>query len=583
MNSKRSFSYGEDFRHGQPAQSLRDAHSYVPDLVTMITPSSSQLREMVERFFSDRDALMRFYSVPGSTLQLTRLQEFYEAWQMKLEEIPYESLGVDGRIDWHLLKGKLKYFLVNIDLDKKRNSEIEPILPIYESVAHLQEKRRQFEHIDAEAIASTLATLNLQLVEAQESLLGEEVVTRSIALRAANRMSDLHKTLDDWFKFYDGYDPAFSWWVRTPYTKLTETMKKYERFLREDIVGATDPENEPIVGDPVGEEGLAADLEFEMIPYTPAELIAMAEKELAWCMVEWKKVSQEMGLGDDWKAALKYTMGDHLSPGEQPELIAYQAYEAIEYVLKRDLLTVPTLAIDVWRMTMMSPQAQKTNPFFLGGERLQVSFPTDSMDDADKHSSLRANNIHLARCTVHHELIPGHHMQGFCMERFNPHRRSFRTPFWIEGWALWWEFLLWDLGFPETPENRAGMLFWRTHRCARIVFSLNFHIGKWTPQECIDYLVEQVGHDRQTATGEVRRSFNGNYPPLYQAAYMIGAIQVRALHAELVTTGIVSLKDFHDRFMQGNMMPIEMVRASIGGNKLPRDYITSWKFASINT
>ena len=94
--------------------------------------------------------------------------------------------------------------------------------------------------------------------------------------------------------------------------------------------------------------------------------------------------------------------------------------------------------------------------------------------------------------------------------------------------------LLWDLGFPKTPENRVGMLFWRMHRAARIIFSLRFHLGNLTPQQCIDFLVDRVGHERANAEAEVRRSFNGSYPPLYQLAYMMGGLQFRALHRELV-------------------------------------------------
>ena len=44
--------------------------------------------------------------------------------------------------------------------------------------------------------------------------------------------------------------------------------------------------------------------------------------------------------------------------------------------------------------------------------------------------------------------------------------------------------------FAKTPEDRIGMLFWHMHRCARIIFSLNYHTSKWTPQQCIDFLEE---------------------------------------------------------------------------------------------
>ena len=414
----------------------------------------------------------------------------------------------------------------------------------------------------------------------RKSLEGEAAKpSRIVALRAANRLGGLAKQLQDWFEYYDHYDPQFSWWAHEPYKGLMVALEDYEKFLREKIVGAKPGEDEPIVGDPIGAEGLKLDLEHEMMPYGPDELIAVAEREFAWCEAEWRKVAHDMGLGDDWKAALERTKQDYVQPGEQPALIASLAYEAVDFVTKRDLITVPPLARDDWLMAMMSPERQKVNPFFLGGDKIEVSFPTDTMDAKAKLDSLRANNRHFCHATVFHELIPGHHLQGWYADRYNKHRDLFDTPFYVEGWALWWEFHLWDLGFQQTPEDRAGALFWRTHRCARIIFSLNFHLGKWTPQQCIDFLVERVGHDRHTATGEVRRSFNGDYAPLYQVGYMMGAIQLRTLNADLVKSGRMPEKEFHDSILIGGNMPIEMVRARLLGTKLPKDYTPSWKFA----
>ncbi len=571
--------FAEDFRHGQPAQAQRDAALYVPDLGPLAKPQSSELRELVERFKEDRDGLLQVYSVPASALQLRRLREFYQAWQARLEAMAYDPLGVEGRLDWHLLRLNLRYELGLLGREEQRGAEMIPFMGFAEAIAGLQEKRRDFSRVEPKAAGAVLAQIRTDIDAAKKALEGEGTKPGKIAaLRAANRLTDLGKTLKNWFEFYDGYDPEFGWWTREPYKQATIALEGYAKFLREKIVGVKAGEDEPIIGDPIGAEGLKLDLAREMIPYTPTELIAVAEQELAWCQAEWKKVAQAMGLGDDWKAALEKTKQDYLPPGQQPEFIAGLAYEAVDFLQKRDLLTIPAHAIDDWTMTMMSPERQKVAPFFLGGDRIIVSFPTDTMDHAGKLDSLRANNRHFCRATVFHELIPGHHLQGWYLDRYNPHRRLFYTPFWMEGWALWWEFHLWDLGFMQTSEDKAGALFWRTHRCARIIFSLNFHLGKWTPQECVDFLVDTVGHDRHTATGEVRRSFNGDYSPLYQVGYMMGAIQLRSLYAEAVTGGRMKEKDFHDRILQGGIMPIEMVRARLLGLKLPRAYVSSWKF-----
>ncbi len=148
----------------------------------------------------------------------------------------------------------------------------------------------------------------------------------------------------------------------------------------------------------------------------------------------------------------------------------------------------------------------------------------------------------------------------------------------MEGNALYWELLLWDMKFPRTPEERIGMLFWRMHRCARIIFSLNYHLGKWTPQQCIDFLVDRVGHERANAEGEVRRSFTGGYGPLYQIAYMIGGLEFMALKRELVDTKKMTPKQYHDAILHENSMPIEMLRAILTNQAIGRDYKPSWKF-----
>lgn len=579
------------FRHGQPAQSQRPAGAYVPDLAAYAQPQSSELRELVERYHADREGLLVMHPVSNSPLQLRRLGEFYRAWQTKLDGMNYDGLGAEGRIDWQLMRAELKFQLALLDRQQKRMAEMVPLLPFFESLAALQEQRREYTRPDGKASAAALADARAQLDSARKALeagLGDKPAENAlkankiVALRAIHQLAATSKQLGDWFKHYDGYDPEFGWWTREPYKRLSTAMDDYAKFLREKVVGAKPGEDEPIVGDPIGADGLAADLEHEMIPYTPAQLIAVAEKEFAWCETEWRKVAQELGYGDDWKKALEKMKESYVAPGEQPQMIAGLAYEAVDFVTKRDLLTVPPHMVDDWFMTMMSPERQKVNPFFLGGDRIIVSFPTDAMDHREKLDSLRANNIHQCRATVFHELIPGHHMQGWYQRRYNPHREVFETPFWVEGWALWWEFHLWDLGFQKAPLDRAGALFWRTHRCARIIFSLNFHLGKWTPQQCIDFLVERVGHDRHTATGEVRRSFNGDYSPLYQVGYMMGAIQIRALYAELVSSGRMSEKQFHDAIMRSGSMPIEMVRASLTATKLARDWRSAWKFVGDN-
>jgi len=201
------------------------------------------------------------------------------------------------------------------------------------------------------------------------------------------------------------------------------------------------------------------------------------------------------------------------------------------------------------------------------------------MSHEQKMMSMRGNNIPFSRATVFHELIPGHELQGFIAARFRPYRSALgSTPFINEGWALYWELLLYDMKFQKTPEDRVGALFWRMHRCARIIFSLSFHLGKMTPDECIKFLIDRVGHEQENASAEVRRSFGGDYSPLYQAAYLLGGMQIYSLHRELVDSGKMTNRQFHDALLRENRMPVELIRASLTKQPLTRDYSASWKF-----
>jgi uncharacterized protein (DUF885 family) len=439
--------------------------------------------------------------------------------------------------------------------------------------------------VDSRRAAETLTALARQVDSVQHAVAADTARrdgrrARIVGRRAANLLEGLHATFRAWYRFSADYDPVFTWWAAEPFRQADSAIAGYLEYLRRSVVGARPGHADPIIGDPIGIEGLRADLAHEMIPYSVEELIAIAEREFAWCEAEYRTAAREMGLGDDWRAALERVKQSYVPPGEQPALVRDLATEAIAFVETRDLVTIPPLAKEVWRMEMIPPERQRVSPFFLGGEVFQVSYPTDAMTHEDKLMSLRGNNPHFSRAVAHHELIPGHHLQGFMAARYQAHRRVFATPFWTEGWALYWEMLLWDLGFPETPEDRIGMLFWRTHRAARILFSLKFHLGEMTAEQAVDFLVDGVGHERSAATAEVRRSFNGDYPPLYQAAYMIGGLQLLALHEELVDSGQMSNREFHDAILQGGSMPIEMHRARLTGRTPGWVFTPEWEFAA---
>jgi dipeptidyl-peptidase-4 len=549
-------------------------------------PSVTALRGRIERTLADLAALERSHAVPLSEKRRERLERFLADELRELEALDFDALDCDGRIDYLLLRSRLRFQERGLARERRRAGEVERLLPFAPGIVELEEARRRLDPIDPRRSAEALDGLAAKLAALRQELEAEiktgkepsAIIGRPAARRAAAMTDSLRATLKRWHDFYAGYDPELTWWASRPYQELDKALEGHAGFIRKRLAGFSDGEDEPVIGDPIGREALREALEHEMIPYSPEELIAIAEREFAWCDAEMLRAARDLGFGEDWRRALEHVKEQHVKPGEQPKLIQELAEEAVRFLEERRLVTLPDLAKEVWRLEMMSPERQKVNPYFTGGEVISVSYPTSSMSHEDKVMSLRGNNVAFCRATVHHELIPGHHLQGFMASRYRTHRRAFRTPFLVEGWPLYWEMLLWDLEFPRTPEHRIGMLFWRSHRCARIIFSLRFHLEEMTAAEAIDFLVERVGHERRNATAEVRRSVSGDYPPLYQAAYMVGGLQLRALRRELVGTGKMSDRDFHDAVLRENAIPIELIRASLTGADIRRDHAPSWRF-----
>jgi len=561
----------------EPYYTLPDPRTFMED----------GMRDAVARYSTDLRALRRWWDVSVSPQRRQREREFLETWGAALDGLDFEGFDIDDRIDWLLLRNKLAYELRKVALGELKWSETRELLPFADTIIHLQESRRALAPLDGAWAAEQLNALGEEIDELRKRLEApgeadadedEIEVPRLIANRAASQTRSLRDTLRRWYRYYSGYDPLFSWWCKTPYDAADKALTSYAKHLREKIAGVEEGDKDTILGDPIGADALAIELARELLPYSAKELVAIAKKELAWCDEQMRLASNELGFGDDWRAAQEHVKTRHVSPGEQPELIRTLAQEAIDFLESHELLTIPTFAKNAWRMEMMSPERQKLTPYFTGGEVISVSFPTASMDHADKLMSMRGNNVHFSRATVHHELIPGHHLQQFMNSRYRSYRSPFRTPFWGEGWALYWEMLLWDEGFAQSAEDRVGMLFWRKHRCARILFSLGFHLGDLTSDECIELLIERVGHERANATAEVRRSVQGGYGPLYQAAYMLGGLQFRALHRELVQSGEMSNRSFHDAILREGSIPIELVRAKLTGIELTRDFESRWRF-----
>lgn len=578
------------------------------------TPSrATRMDDFIRLYEADNRGIESFYQMPWSEAAFDRVERMVRDWQQRLRAIDFEALELQGRIDYLLLRNELASELARLTRERGRLGEMKELLPSREPIQKLEQSRWKMEPLNPQQAAAAIAEIpnvvrklreridlarkaketktpesntnkaSITETPTQDSTKSDKLtpleVSPLLAKRSADAIGAVRDTLKNWFSAYDGFQPDFSWWVRKPHEDASAAIEEFAKYLREDIAGLKGKDEDPLLGEPIGETKLVSDLEAELIPYTPAELIHIGEREFAWCEAEMKKAAKEMSF-DDWKQALKKVKSEFVPPGGQDELVSRFARESVQFLKTHDLVTVPPLCEELWRISMISPQTQKVLPYAAyGGQTVLVAYAKDEMKHEDKLMSMRGNNRHFTRIVTAHELIPGHHLQAFMSARNNTHRARFSTPFYVEGWALHWEMLLWDLGYAQTPEDRIGMLFWRMHRAARIIVSLKFHLGQMQPLEMVDFLVDRVGHERMGATSEVRRFIGDAYSPLYQCGYMIGGLQLRALHRELVGAGRMSGKQFHDAVLTYGPIPVELIRAGMLDQSLNASTRASWKFA----
>jgi uncharacterized protein (DUF885 family) len=587
-----------------------------PSVIASGTAAPVVMADFIREYQADQQNISRFYDLHWSEERFDRLEHHYSDWQDRLKSLDFETLDQQGRIDYIMLRNKLNEERADLRLDREWLAQMKELLPFRRPLLDLEFARRRMTLVNSPAAAEIIGAIPDQIKKLKARVKKEKTqddkheksddeaskskdedkdkdkdketeknagpplkISPALARRTAGAVDDLLGTLKAWSGFYVGFQPEFSWWLKKPDEEGTKSLEEYAKYLREDIAGLKGKDEDPLVGDPIGAKALTDDLAAESIPYTPEELIAIAQQEYDYCEGELRKASREMGCGDDWKAALAKVKADYVAPGQQNDLVAELGRQAVKFVTDNDLVTVPPLCDETWRLNMTSMEGQKTLPFAAyGGQNMTVAYASEEMKNDDKLMSMRENNRHFTRIVVPHELIPGHHLQSFVAQRNRSYRSLFSTPFLVEGWALYWELKLYDLGYGKTPEDRIGMLFWRTHRCTRIIVSLKFHLGQMTPKEMVDFLVDRVGHERLGATGEVRRFIGGSYSPLYQCGYMIGGLQLRALHHELVDSSKMTERQFNDTVLTYNAIPIEMIRAGMEDVPLTRDQLASWEF-----
>lgn len=184
--------------------------------------------------------------------------------------------------------------------------------------------------------------------------------------------------------------------------------------------------------------------------------------------------------------------------------------------------------------------------------------------------------------TAYHEGFPGHHLQvGTAMTRADSLSRAHRLVVWYsgygEGWAMYTECLMGELGFFEKPEYELGMLAKQLYRAARVVVDIGLHLGlrlhaasslepgePWTFERAAKFM-QVYGHRTPAqAESEVMRYLGW---PGQAPTYKLGEREIVNLRNEARARAgrSFSLREFHERVIGNGALRIDLLRELVLG------------------
>ena len=181
------------------------------------------------------------------------------------------------------------------------------------------------------------------------------------------------------------------------------------------------------------------------------------------------------------------------------------------------------------------------------------------------------------KTTVYHEGIPGHHLQmgqaSYLADSLNKWRRHVC---WVsghgEGWALYAERLMAELGFLDEPGDYLGMLDSQRLRTSRVIVDIGFHLGlkapahlgggTWDRAKAWEFLTQNVAMDRTFLAFELDRYLGW---PGQAPSYKIGQRlweDIRDESRAAAGTGF-DLRDFHSRALNLGSIGLDPLRRAL--------------------
>ncbi len=372
--------------------------------------------------------------------------------------------------------------------------------------------------------------------------------------------------------FREVADPKLLAEFRASNDAAVEALKKYQKFLREDLLPASHGDFR------LGSGNFSKKLLYdEMVDVPLDRLLEVGYADLRRNQQQLKQVAAEIDSHRTPAEVLTDLRKDHPPAGQLLQNFRDTLGGLRQFIEQKKIITLPSSVPPIVEETPPFQRALTTASMDTPGAyetkateaMFNVTLPEPGWKAEKVEQWMQAFNRGTIVSTAVHEVYPGHYTQFLWLQAApSKTRKLLYNNSNAEGWAHYTEQMMLDEGYGgHDPKLRLGQLLDALLRDARFIVGIEMHTGKMTLEQGQTFFINEGLQVPPVAEVEAKR---GTSDPTY-LYYTLGKLQILKLREDYqkLRGAEFNLQEFHDRFMQQGSVPMKIIRKSMLGNDTP--------------